>query len=174
MAESERGGGPDGPPDPVASGAPPASRRLRPLLAASLALNLLFLGMMAGAFFAHGGSRPGMGRELAFGPFTDALTRDDRAALREALAARVPDMRSLRQGRQEELGEMVAELRREPFDRGRLDQAFDRLHQRLEARMDLGRALLADRIAAMTPAERAAFVDRLLYRLNRPGGKPGP
>ena len=36
-------------------------------------------------------------RDLGFGPFTEALNREDRAALRQAFLAKAPDLRQARQ-----------------------------------------------------------------------------
>ena len=67
---------------PVA--APPARgpRWMRIALAVSLALNLAVAGVVAGAILRDG--NPRTRQDFGLGPLSEALTREDRRALREA------------------------------------------------------------------------------------------
>jgi hypothetical protein len=84
----------------------PQSRALRIALAVSVALNLAVVGLFAGMALHHGGFGPDRDgvRDLGFGPFTEALSREDRAALRQAFLAKAPDLRQARR-------EMMADQR---------------------------------------------------------------
>ncbi len=102
-----------------------SGRGLRWALGISLALNLAVVGMVAGAMLRDGsGMRGAMVRDLGFGPFTEALSREDRRALRQALFERAPEIRQARQQRQEDLQALVAILRAEPFDAAALAAAM--------------------------------------------------
>lgn len=143
---------------------------LRVALAVSVALNLAVAGVLAGAAFRHGpeGGRMEMGRELGFGPFSEALSRDDRRALREALLAKAPDLRENRRQRSQDAQEVLGALRADPFAPEALTAVMDAQQRRMEGQLQLGQDLLREFLISMTPQARAAFADRLEQRL-RPG-----
>jgi hypothetical protein len=66
-----------------------------------------------------------------------------------------------------ELAALLATLRAEPFDPAATETALGAIARRTTDRLDLGSELLADRILAMTAAERLAFADRLERGLKR-------
>ena len=137
-----------------------SGRGLRIALAVSVALNLLVVGIIGGAMLRDGPRGRMMG-DLEFGPFTQALTRDDRAALRQAFVQRMPEMRDMREQMRGDFAGLLAALRAEPFDaevlRGLMAAQSDRMAERLA----IGQELLVERVEAMTPEARAAFADRL-------------
>ena len=146
-------------------------RGLRWALGLSLALNLAVVGMVAGAMLRDGhGMRGAMVRDLGFGVFSEALSREDRRALRAALFERAPEMREMRRQRQEDMQALVAILRSEPFDAAALAARMAEQEARLAAQLRLGQALLQDRIAGMTPEARRGFADRLEAGLRHGGG----
>ena len=74
-----------------------AGRGLRIALAVSVALNLAVAGMFAGSLLKdHEDGGPRGVREIGFGPFSEALSREDRRALRANLMAKMPEMRLAR------------------------------------------------------------------------------
>ena len=76
-----------------------SGRGVRIALAISLGVNLAVVGVFAGAMLRDGhGMRGSMVRDLGFGPFTEALSREDRRAMRESLFDRAPDIREARRG----------------------------------------------------------------------------
>ena len=151
---------------PDTSARPP--RLWRIVLAVSLALNLAVAGLALGAVVKH--RHEGTDRSAPrFGPFSDALDHQDRAALRGAFRAALPDFRDERAAIRAELAEVLPILRAEPFDRGALAAAMDRMGQRTAERLAKGQALMLDHIAAMTPEARASFADRLEQALERRG-----
>ena len=101
---------------------PPAGapRRMRLALYASLAVNLLFVGIVGGAIL-HGPPERGgmMGRELGFGPFTEALSPADRMALMEAFRRSGGSPREMRQAMRADLAEFIRVLRASPSIRQR-------------------------------------------------------
>lgn len=160
----------DLPPDP--SPAPKAARGLRIALAVSVALNLAFVGMAAGAFLRHG-PPDRMVRDLDFGPFGEAFSREDRALMREGFLSRAGNLRDLRDGMRQDAQALLAALRADPFDPARVEAALAGQGRRMAERLELGRSLVLERIAAMSPQDRAAFADRLERAMMRRGGPSG-
>jgi uncharacterized membrane protein len=144
------------------------------LLAVSLAVNLGMLGMLGGAALRGAGDRgrPDV-RDIGFGPFTDALSPQDRQELRRAFLQDGGNPRAMRQMMRTEVGTLLQVLRTEPLQEAELRAAFNRLRQRGQERLDLGQRLLADHIIAMSPDDRARFADRLEAMMAR-GGQTNP
>lgn len=139
-----------------------SGKGLRIALALSLALNLAVLGLVAGAIFRDGpGMRGGMARDLGFGPYSEALSPEDRKALRRALFEKAPEIRNSRRLMREDAQALLALLRAEPFDAEAFHDRMESQHDRMEHQLRLGQDLLQDFVAAMPEAERRAFADRL-------------
>ncbi len=156
-----------------AGSAPP--RWVRVLLVCSLVLNLIVIGAVAGMAIGHwfgDPRRPPDMPDLGFGPFTDALSREDRQELKRNLARRVPDIRRMRTDLAADLAAVSDTLRRDPFDAGALRQVLEQMRGRFQSRMDIGVDLLIGRLSSMSPADRKAFADRLEARLRHGGPKP--
>jgi uncharacterized membrane protein len=151
-------------------------RWLRVALAVSVAINLAVIGVVAGAWLRDGPPRMAAVRDVGFGPYAAGLTDDDRAALRRALVARGPDLRAARAAMREDMAAVVAALRAEPFEAAAMTEAMERGTARVAEFAVLGRSLLVEHAAGLTPAARAAFADRLEAAANRrgPPGRPGP
>lgn len=157
--------------DPIPRAA--SGRGLKIALAISLALNLGVAGIVGGTLLGRFGPPPPPEiRDLGFGPFGQALSPEDRAALRAAFVAEAPDMRGMRREMRADLADFLQALRADPFDPDALRAAFDAQDARARERLDLGQRLLTDRLIAMTGAERLAFADRLQEGLTR--GRRGP
>ena len=157
------------PPVPPAPPVPPQKslRGLRIALGVSVALNLLVVGLVAGAILRDGGPRDRMVRDLDLGPFTEALSQADRAAIRREFVARVPDLREARRAMRAEFGDLLGVLRAEPFDPDAMRAVMAGQRARMQERLDLGQDLLLERLTAMTPEARQGFADRLEERLRR-------
>lgn len=130
-------------------------------LIASLALNLFVVAAVVGAGVRHHRMPHGDVREVGFGPFTDALTREDRVALRDAFIAAAPDFRDMRREAEAGFTRLVASLRADPWDRAATDAVLAEQAARTAERLDLGRRLLVERLETMTPEARAALADRI-------------
>jgi uncharacterized membrane protein len=149
---------------------PRLPRRLRWLLIGSLTLNLLVVGVVAGvALRFAGGDRlpPPAERSLGFGPWSGGLERQDYRALRRGFEAAGTDLRSVWREERADRQALVAALRAEPFDAAALDAVAGRMQARTLERLALGQRLIRDHVLAMSPAERAAFADRLDRSLRR-------
>ncbi|TXI05513.1 MAG: periplasmic heavy metal sensor [Pseudorhodobacter sp.] len=141
---------------------PKSSKGLRIALALSVALNLAVLGLVAGAILRDGpGMRAAMVRDLGFGPYTEALSPEDRKALRRALFEKAPDIRENRRKMREDTQALLALLRNDPFDADAFHARMEAQHERMEDQLRLGQDLLQDFITAMPAPERRAFADRL-------------
>lgn len=152
----------------------PRRRWPRVLLALSLTLNLVVIGLVAGAVWRDGRDARrfpppdhGVMRATGFGPFIDAMPRAARNRMGEALRRREGHFTANRGALAAEWRDMVAILRADPFD----PQAFEALLMRQQARADArvkeGRAVLVEQINAMPSAERARFADALEQRFAR-------
>lgn len=144
------------------------------LLAVSLTLNLLVLGLVAGAFFrderdARAFPPPDRSvmRTTGFGPFFDAMPRDARNRLGEALRDRDGHFEPDRAALVGELRAMIATLRADPFDPDALAALLTAQHDRVNARIVAGRSILLEQVAAMSPDERRDFADQLEGRFSR-------
>ncbi len=149
--------------------APRAGRGTKIALILSLTVNLLVFGIVGGSIFAHGWrDDPHRVRDVGVGPFTDALTPEDRKALRDAFVKAVPDFRERRAAARADIERLAEAIRADPFDRASVAAVMDVQGNRIEERIQLGRNLLLDRLEAMGPEARAALADRLeTMRRNR-------
>lgn len=147
--------------------APKSGRGLRIALAVSVALNLVIAGAGVGAFMrSHAdGGREDMVRELGFGPFTEALSREDRRTLRHSFLAKAPDVRNIKRQRRDDAMAVLGTLRATPFAPDNLTTLMDAQHQRMARQLMLGQEVLRDFLIAMSPEDRAAFAGRLEERL---------
>ena len=144
---------------------PRGSRGLKIALAVSLAINLCIAGVIAGVMLRDG--PPPGGRDFGLGPLSEALSREDRKALRAIFVERHHDLRGSRREMRAEFDALVAALRAEPFDPAALDAALAAIAARNQALLDTGRELVAERLKAMDGAGRAAFADRLEKHIGR-------
>lgn len=143
----------------------------RILLVASLALNLLVAGIVAGAVLSGGGKDRGgerrAERSLPIGPYSRAFSKDDRAELRRAFEERKPwfdDRRDAMRGFAQELAQVV---RAAPFDPAALRDVLDRQSALQSAIRSEGHSILTERLTAMTDAQRQTFADRIERGLRR-------
>ena len=178
MSDQNSGGsgpeaGPEAGPGTGAGSLAPA--RWRWVLPLSLTANLLVVGLIGGAALRHafeeGGGGPMAVRDLAFGPFTAALTRDDRDALRRSFTTRAGELRDLRPAGRAEFDRLLAALRAVPFDLAVVKAEMSRQRERMAERLGLGQDLLVERIAAMSDGERAEFADRVAGALRHGAGE---
>jgi uncharacterized membrane protein len=146
------------------------SKRVKFLLAASLALNLAVAGLFVGAVIKTRGDRPPSAvSDLNFGPFSEALTREQRKQMRRAFLEHGPSLKDMRAQMRDDLVNVATALRAEPFDPEAMRTAFEMQDKRINARIALGREAIMNLILSMSPADRAGFADRLEKALNRHG-----
>lgn len=179
-----------------AAEAPARKRWPTVLLALSLTLNLAVLGMVAGAWVRDESDtrrvpppeRSAM-RDTGIGPFVDAMPRDARTRVGQALRSELGSLGPDREALATDFSNMLAALRAEPYDPSVLETVLAAQHARIEMRVSAGRKVVLDEIAAMSPEDRAVFADRLEQGFsdamrgamagmqggpNGPGGPGGP
>lgn len=148
----------------------PSSRGLRLALVASLALNVLFVGLAVGAALnwrSDGG--PPRSYDLSVGPLGRALEPEDRRAIAQALRDRARIRPPSRSDREAMAREVVRLLREDPFD---LDSFADLLSAQRSFGQEVqaaAQAVFAERIAGLSAQERADFADRVEGQLGREG-----
>jgi uncharacterized membrane protein len=154
--------------------APANSRLLRWALVVSLTVNLIIVGLILGAAFGRDrdGRRDSALADIGFNPFVAALPADERQELGRALVARAGDFRQNREALRGEFDKLIALLRAEPFDLAAVRASVEAQQSRLRERQEMGRDLLFERLAAMSPDERSDFADALERALRR--GPRGP
>ncbi|WP_439121605.1 periplasmic heavy metal sensor [Marivita sp.] len=139
---------------------------IRLTLFTSVALNVLVIGAAIGFLIVGGPDRPGGRDRSDFGSFyTRALDDEDRRALRRDFMAGLE-----KQGRDRDafIADMRATLdtvRATPFNPDAFVTAMAEQSTQRARREEMGRQVLANRIANMTDAEREAYADRIEDRL---------
>jgi len=135
----------------------------RILLAVSLAVNFLVAGAVAGFLWRGGPHRHGAEDRLM--PMIMALPREERRVLKDSFERGLADWRGAEQGRPAgRFSELLAILRRSPFDEEALRAHLAERVSRHESHLRIGGDILIDRISGLSDAERAAYADRLERR----------
>jgi uncharacterized membrane protein len=146
---------------------PKLKRRLKIVLAVSLALNLLFIGLMAGAFYRHGGkdAAPAPSLRSYATPYVRALPRAQRAALNKALRAEniLPNKAQRRAFYQD----VLAALRADTFDPASITAAMAAQREAVTGAQAGAQMVWLTLVSEMTAAERSAYADALEERLKR-------
>ena len=137
---------------------PKSPRWMRIALVASLALNLLILGGLAGAAFLRG---PGEPAERALGPFARAFDDEHRDAFRSRLKDRSEPLRQNRYEARKAFKAILTTLRAETFDPSAFEEAVAHQVKQLTAFQYVGQESLVEQLATMTLDERREFADRL-------------
>ncbi len=144
---------------------PRPGRGLRLALIASLALNLLFLGLLAGGLMID----PQRHAQTVAGPDLRALWRalpdESRQALRAEFRERAgererPDRGARRERLSESEAELLALLRAESFDAAAFSALLESRRKAMTERAEAAQSLFVARLAALDAAERAAVADR--------------
>lgn len=137
---------------------------VRVLLGLSLALNLLVIGLIAGALLRGGGPDRMRDAPVHFGAaLLRALPDEDRRAVMRTLRSDAPD----RGSRRDAARQIASALRAEPFDAQALQTALAAQADRLDQLQRATRAAWLARVAQMSPDARAAYADRVEARLTR-------
>jgi uncharacterized membrane protein len=143
-------------------------RALRWALVASLALNVLIIGTVAGTLcFSRFGPGPGhwgqKGTGFLFG-FARTLPRERSDMIRQRLADSKPNMETLRKGIRDARLEVRAALTAEPFDQAKLKAALEGVVQAEVNEQRAKVAVFGDTVGQLTPEERRQLHDWLEKR----------
>jgi uncharacterized membrane protein len=162
-------------PAPEAQPTPPKARSgaplwMRLLLLTSLALNLLVVGIVAGAVIHRRGTDGvAMPRDPASALYFSALPGEQREALKAGIRREAEHFHVDREALRAEVAATLAVLRAEPFEPAALAERIAAQRRGMAERTAAGDRLLVERVAAMTPAERQAYADRLEQIVRRVG-----
>lgn len=139
------------------------------VLFVSLALNLAVAGLALGAVLRHGDMTNGPRSRVdqIGGPYTAALSREDRRGIWREMRAMHGEGRPSRAQIRAEFDAVVDALRADPYDPAQVRAIVERQFQAGMERQQLGQSLLLARIDTMTPSERVQFADRLAERLEK-------
>ncbi len=155
--------------------ASPRRRWLRIALLISLALNVLFLGVVVGAGWMHWRDE-GRARTFSFSRGLDHLIKDMPADRRPIAQSALDRYRNEVRPRWREVGEArraaFEAMRAEPFNEDQVKAAFDRLDAIRESQRKLMGTITFDLMRQLTPEERRAFLKALRQR--RPPPPPRP
>jgi len=160
------------------------------VLVLSLALNLLLIGVLGGAYLrdwrqnataataATGGAQavapgrvparqggPQPDRKiitLGLRPYWRAMSPPERAALARAVRAQRKQLRSGLAGPRVLMRDFIRAVQSDPLDKAALESVFARQSALVAARVAAGQKALAARIEAMSPAARKEFARRLI------------
>ncbi|SMX37278.1 periplasmic heavy metal sensor [Octadecabacter ascidiaceicola] len=142
-------------------------RLLRGILVVSLALNLLVVGVVAGAFIKGGGPSGPHRIDLTVGPLTRAMDGERRDAVRDALRDSGAFQRRDRAEIREDMQVLLATLRADVFDEAAFRDALARQRARLRSGQDAVLDAITSQIEDMDVEERAEFADRLEAQARR-------
>lgn len=156
----------------------PKRRRLRWALIASLALNLIFVGLFAGAAYRFAGGPGSVGSDGGHAarsyatPYVRALPRDARRAVFSGMR-QGGDAIPSRAARRAIYDQVLMALRSEPFDADAVAALVRQQGQfALDFQMAAEGAWLAQ-VSKMSASERTDYADRVAEMLRRGPGKHG-
>ena len=161
--------------DPGTSAGPASSggRWMKIALVVSLALNLLVVGIVAGAALRHdrymrdARERADVPREFVRSPLLGALEPEDRRAVGRELMRDDGSMRENRAELRERFERLLAAIRAEPFNRAAVEAILDEQRAAGARRLEIAEGAVLDRLSALSPAARTAYADRLDRSLRR-------
>lgn len=145
------------------------ARRTRWLLFASLALNLLVLGMVIGWVASPDGPRreDRAARSVMGAPFVEALTRPERRELLRHMRRAGDRIEGNRAELRARFEALIAALSADDWDRSEVEALLDAQRGAALDRQRIGEELLLDRLDAMSVEERRAYAARLEERIRR-------
>jgi len=144
---------------------PRDGRLIRILLVASLALNLLVVGLAAGWALRHAGGAHPSRLDMAGGPLTRALSTEDRHRIGQQMRAAWREADDGRGDLRDSYDALLADLRAVPFDPARVSARMRQHRERFAVRFEMGQEVLVTHLATMSPADRRAYADRLEERI---------
>jgi len=134
-------------------------RRTKILLAASLGLNMLMIGAAGGMFFHNDG--PDHIRDAAYGPYTRALSHEDRKVIGKALRAEAGGFRDNLPKIRAGFEALKLALTADVYDRDLVHRLIIDQQALGMKRYQIGQRLLLERLDAMSPQARRMFAERL-------------
>ncbi|MGK7652105.1 periplasmic heavy metal sensor [Roseovarius sp. B08] len=143
-----------------------APRWMRWLLVASLALNLLVVGVVAG-YAIKGGPDGRKGPPGSMGAMHRALSDAERDDLKSRMIREFRDRKDERTAVRREMDALVVLLRAEPFDTAAATERMAQVRALFGGRVASAQDLLIAYWSEMSLEDRAAYADRLEQELQR-------
>lgn len=152
----------------------PMGRKLRVLLFASLALNLLIAGLVIGAWASHefDGRKKRPKYEQVGGPLVSALSRKDRREVGRAIRKTLREERPSKADFKAEFAKVIAALTADPYEQDAVRDAVQGQMQIVVRRADVSVEALLRHFETMSVQERAEYAERLQAVLDRGPRKP--
>jgi Spy/CpxP family protein refolding chaperone len=164
----------------------PARRWLGPALLISVAFNLFLVALISVPFFkgppddGFGPMPRGPGAGLMHGAFRE-LPEEDRQALRQAMRERFRDIRPHFREMHEARNALADALAAEPYDEAAARAAFDSMSASMIVMSEMGRDVMLETFAKLTPEQRKRVADamrkdrdRMMMRWRKDGRDGGP
>ncbi len=127
----------------------------------SLAMNVMVIGVIGGGVLNGKRPAPMGGYDVSLGEFGKALSRDERAKIRNDLRANPNFRLPSRATREASVQEFITAVRAEPFDVTVIEGIFAAQRDRGAQAMQAVQDALVKRLVEMTAQERQAFADRV-------------
>ncbi|WP_439542667.1 periplasmic heavy metal sensor [Hyphomicrobium sp.] len=140
----------------------PVKRRLKYALVASLALNLLIIGAVAGTMMGHGRHqppRPGKGEDFGMMGLTRVLPEDRRKEMRKLLRADRENLQPLVEEVRTARRAAADKLAAEPFDRAALEAAIANVAEKERTLRQSAVTAFIGHAESLKPDERAKLAD---------------
>jgi uncharacterized membrane protein len=147
-------------------------RTWRIVLVGSLALNLLMVGAVGGAFL-RGGGGPQRGFELQLGPLSDVLSLRDRRKIGEQIRRGIGRQGQSRAARLEAFENLISVVAAQPFDPELLAASIRDQQKQLDNVRDAALNAFVAHLTNMTVGERSDFADKLRDSFARRGNHDG-
>lgn len=148
------------------------SRFRRWLLPASLVLNLLLAGVIAGGVLAHMHDPGPPHRKFGFGPLEHAVPQQARQKLGPVFERERANMRDAFRELRGARGQMHEAMVKQPYDPDAASRALEEVRDRSAAVQDVLHNLMLSINERLTPEERRQFLDALERPLKRPPSGP--
>lgn len=146
----------------------PMRRSIRVVLFASLAVNLIVVGLAAGAIFGNkkGGDKPPRDADF-MGAYTRALPDQDRRAIGRAIRDHHRKSGINREAARAEFQMMLEMIRATPFDAEGMENRLSAQAKTAFDRREAAQEIWLERVKAMTDAERQDYADQIEAQLKR-------
>lgn len=144
---------------------------------ASLAINLLLVGLIAGSYL-NGRSGPPRGYDLQLGPLAQVLPREDRRKIGDRIRAEVGASGQSRRERRAAFEALLAAVEAQPFDPERLSFLISAQQDRQDIVRSAAIEAFVAHLTTLTADERQSLAENLRegIRNGRDGERrpPGP
>jgi uncharacterized membrane protein len=145
-------------------------RTWRIVLVGSLALNLLMVGAVGGAFLRSGGGPP-RGFELQLGPLSDVLSPKDRRQIGDQIRRGIGRQGQSRTARREAFESLVLAVAAQPFDPETLAASIRDQQKQQDNVREAALDVFVAHLTNMTAVERSDFANKLRDSFARRGNR---